>query len=146
MTAQAILDRLRSFGVCLSVAGDKLRVEAPAGVLTPELRQELIEHKAALLALLRPYSPPVILGSRGEDPLDFRCDPLTGEWFHEPGWWQESPQVCERQVARPACPQCGGTRFWVSLCHSEICAECYPPRPGEKVLGWLVSYVEGGNG
>ncbi|MGI6400429.1 MAG: hypothetical protein ACOX13_08870 [Bacillota bacterium] len=30
---------------------------------------------------------PVILGPHGEDPLDYRLDPLTGEWVYEPGWW-----------------------------------------------------------
>ena len=30
---------------------------------------------------------PVILGPHGQDPLDYRLDPLTGEWVYEPGWW-----------------------------------------------------------
>lgn len=62
-----------------------MRVRGP---LTDDLRQAIREHKAALLELLRPYSPPVVLGPHGEDPLDFRRDPLTGAWLHDPGWWR----------------------------------------------------------
>lgn len=63
MTAATLLDRLRSLGASVSLVGDRLRVEAPAGTLTPELRQELAEHKAELVRLLRPVvndlPPPV---------------------------------------------------------------------------------------
>ena len=132
MTAQAILNCLRSLGASVSLAGNKLRVEAPAGVLTPDLRQELIEHKAELVRLLRPYSPPVL---PGPDPLDYRRDPLTGAWLHDPGWWRGPAQAPEIHEERAPCPRCGGRRFWVTLCHSEVCADCYPPGPGDKVLG-----------
>lgn len=137
MTAQAILDRLRVLGARVSLVGDKLRVDAPAGVLTPDLKAALAAHKADLVRLLRPYSPPVVLGPRGEDPLDYRRDPLTGAWLHDPGWWRGPAQAPEIHEERAPCPRCGGTRFWVSLCRSEICATCYPPRPGDRVLGWI---------
>ncbi|HHY33920.1 MAG: hypothetical protein GX492_05225 [Firmicutes bacterium] len=117
-------------------AGDSpARVEAPSRRLAPEAREATHEHKAALLELLRPYSPPVL---PGPDPLDYRRDPLTGAWLHDPGWWRGPAQVREIHEARAPCSRCGGTRFWVTLCHSEICATCYPPRPGDRVLGWLV--------
>lgn len=139
MTAEAILERLRSLGARLSVAGDKLRVEAPTGVLTPELRRELIEHKAELLRLLRPFTPPVLPGPHGEDPLDFRRDPLTGAWVHEPSWWRRPAQASVTREARAPCPRCGGRRFWISVCHSAICENCHPPGAGDKLLGWLVA-------
>lgn len=137
MTPTALLDHLRALGAEVCVEGDKLRYRAPAGVLTDDLRQAIREHKAALLELLRPFTPPVVLGPRGEDPLDFRRDPLTGAWLHDPGWWRGPAQVREIHEPRAPCPRCGGRRFWVSLVHSETCATCYPPRPGDRVLGWI---------
>jgi len=107
MTAEAILDRLRSLGARVSLAGDKLHVEAPAGVLTPDLRQELIEHKAELVRLLQPapdLPPPV-------------CDRCGGAVF-----WQSvayGPWTCARCyppdtwriVARWSSPE-AGRRFF----------------------------------
>ena len=52
MSAAALLARLRALGVTATVAGGDLALDAPAGVLTPELLSELRAHKGALLALL----------------------------------------------------------------------------------------------
>ncbi|SFK48087.1 hypothetical protein [Rhodanobacter glycinis] len=41
----------RAAGIRLQARGDRLHIEAPAGCVTPELRQALTEHKADLLAL-----------------------------------------------------------------------------------------------
>jgi pyochelin synthetase len=49
-----LLSDLTARGVRLQVNGDRLRVEAPTGVLTPEVRETLTEHKAELLQLLDP--------------------------------------------------------------------------------------------
>ncbi len=48
-----LLTRLRQADIRLSVDGESLRVSAPAGAVTPELRAELAQHKAELLAFLR---------------------------------------------------------------------------------------------
>ena len=45
--------KLRALNVTLSVQGDLLRFNAPAGVMTPELRNELAAHKAELIKLLK---------------------------------------------------------------------------------------------
>lgn len=47
-----MLEQTRALGIMLTGVGGKLRYEAPAGRLTPELRQALIAHKAAILDLL----------------------------------------------------------------------------------------------
>jgi hypothetical protein len=56
---QECLDRL---GIRLSARGDKLHVDAPAGVVTAEVKAALASHKAALLRLLAegesPAPPP----------------------------------------------------------------------------------------
>jgi hypothetical protein len=51
-TAATLLTELRQMGATVSVAGYNLRIEAPDGTVTPELRQLLTEHKSELLALL----------------------------------------------------------------------------------------------
>jgi len=52
MTLLGLLVELKRLNVKLSLAGDKLRLEAPAGTLTPKLKEALRQHKAALIALL----------------------------------------------------------------------------------------------
>jgi hypothetical protein len=58
MTAEDLLDDLRKREVAVTIRGDHLRVEAPRGVLTEELRSALSEHKPALLRLLRSTPEP----------------------------------------------------------------------------------------
>lgn len=51
MNAIALIRQCKAIGIQLQARGDRLHVEAPAGSLTPELRQALADHKAELLAL-----------------------------------------------------------------------------------------------
>jgi hypothetical protein len=51
MSAIELIRQCRSAGIRLQARGDRLHVEAPAGRLTPELRQRLTDHKADVLAL-----------------------------------------------------------------------------------------------
>lgn len=51
MNAIALIHQCKQAGIQLQARGDRLHVEAPAGTLTPELRQALAHHKAELLAL-----------------------------------------------------------------------------------------------
>jgi hypothetical protein len=57
-TAATLLSELRRAGATVTVAGDKLRIEAPDGTITPELHRTLADHKAELLALLERTLPP----------------------------------------------------------------------------------------
>jgi thioesterase domain-containing protein len=52
VSAAALLSELRRREIQLRAEGSELRCSAPAGALTPELREELRRHKADLLALL----------------------------------------------------------------------------------------------
>lgn len=52
MTAAELMDKLERLGVKLSISGDKLRLQAPVGVITPELKEAVLKHKPALMALL----------------------------------------------------------------------------------------------
>jgi len=52
MTAEALLSELRSLGASVAAVGGRLRIEAPAGTMTPEIREALTTYKTELLALL----------------------------------------------------------------------------------------------
>ena len=53
MTTPALLTELRSRGIRVWVDGDRLRCNAPAGALTPELRDQLQRRKSEILQFLR---------------------------------------------------------------------------------------------
>ncbi|SBT43396.1 non-ribosomal peptide synthetase [Micromonospora narathiwatensis] len=65
MTAPDLLSELHRRGVRLRLVDDRLDVRAATGALTPQLREELREHRDALVALLRRMtdsgSPPEIV-------------------------------------------------------------------------------------
>ena len=61
----ALITDLRKAGVRLYREGTRVMVEAPAGVITPEIRAELSRSKQELLTALGKESP----GATGEDPI-----------------------------------------------------------------------------
>jgi hypothetical protein len=52
VSVQGLLDNLRQRDVRLEADGELLRVDAPSGTVTEELRDALVEHKSKLLKLL----------------------------------------------------------------------------------------------
>jgi hypothetical protein len=52
MTAAKILTPAKTQDIVLAVQGDRLVVDAPIGVITPERRADLVRHKPALVALM----------------------------------------------------------------------------------------------
>jgi hypothetical protein len=95
------MDRL---GIRLAIRGDRLVVDAPAGVMTPELRDALAIHKPALLRLLageddqtvRPAVAEPLTGACDTAPL-FRCrtapDAASGSLEPPP-----APRIAEPEV------------------------------------------------
>ncbi len=55
MTPAALLSTLHTTGVVLTLDAGTLRYKAPKGVMTPNLRQQLTQHKAALLDLVEEF-------------------------------------------------------------------------------------------
>ena len=53
MTALEILTDLRRAGALVTIAGDKLRLEAPKGILTEGLKQQLAAQKSEIIRLLQ---------------------------------------------------------------------------------------------
>jgi amino acid adenylation domain-containing protein len=84
LTTAQFVAHLRSLGIKLSIDdGDLLRCRAPKGSLTAELRDELAERKAELLAWLHSTGDPASNGSaepavHGTEPLSFAQERL---WF-----------------------------------------------------------------
>ncbi len=52
MNATSLISDLRARGVFLAAIGDRLRVDAPVGVVSPDLRAALAQHKPELVRLL----------------------------------------------------------------------------------------------
>jgi len=73
MNAQELITELSRQGIILEACYDGLRIEAPKGVLTAELRQALAEQKQAILTLL---SPPLIL-RKAQDAAPTVPEPLN---------------------------------------------------------------------
>jgi len=79
MSTIEFLSHLRSLDVKVSAEGGKFRVNAPAGVVTPEIQKELAARKAEILEFLKETSlasrrlpPPIQPASRDRDlPLSF---------------------------------------------------------------------------
>src|SRR5882672_2528057 len=59
MTVNELLDALAARGVELFVSGEQLRYRAPAGALTPELKQAVADHRGELLARLGDAAHPL---------------------------------------------------------------------------------------
>jgi hypothetical protein len=103
MSALELLDTLSASGVRLWAEGGKLKLDAPRGAVTPELKERLAAHKPALLAALTAH---------------------TSEDFDEPGA-RPGRELMAEQVGCGECPDCGGAmklqyrepeQYWCALC------------------------------
>jgi len=65
----SLLNELRRLDIKLAVQNGRLRVDAPAGVLTASLRQQLVAHKPALLTLFQKSQRPTITAVPRDDYL-----------------------------------------------------------------------------
>lgn len=77
-----LLIKAANLGVKFKLEGDELRVTAPRGALTPELQQDIRQHKQELLELLRSHEMPVealpqLKDSSPQDPERWAPFPLS---------------------------------------------------------------------
>ena len=73
MMAATLLADLFRQGALVTVVTDRVRVEAPKGVLTPEIRAALAAHKTDILCLLAfagEYRDALLAASEAADSLD----------------------------------------------------------------------------
>lgn len=52
MTAPDLVDHLISMNVVVTVNRDRLEIDAPAGVISTEQREAIVEHKAMIMEML----------------------------------------------------------------------------------------------
>jgi TubC N-terminal docking domain len=88
MTVDVLLVEATRLGIVLRVAGDYLRIQAPKGVLTDELRAALTVHKPAILRRLT--APPL-------DALGEPCPACGGK---EKWRWLGDRMVCRACLIR----------------------------------------------
>ena len=114
MTPIDLLAELGQRNVKVFLAGDKLRLEAPAEVLTPDMKEALVKHKPALMSLLSGQPVEVLFWPgvkskvyRARQPcletegclqltreVDCRLFPLTWCW----GWCRERVSANDQAV------------------------------------------------
>ncbi|MBI4582733.1 MAG: hypothetical protein HY717_01675 [Planctomycetes bacterium] len=111
MTTAVLLAELSRAGVRLAAAGERIRLDAPRGVLTPELRNLLAEHKTEILEALRRVAYPlacptcgrrlVLIAGRPPDcpgcRLEGRPVPILPAWVPPPG---PRPDPARAEVCR----------------------------------------------
>ncbi len=68
MTPDELLTAIHARGVTLAANGDRLKVDAPVGSLTDELRAELKRHKAVLLVQLDKPAMTLAIEKLPDDP------------------------------------------------------------------------------
>ena len=107
-TPGALLDVLEARGVRVGLRDGRLRLDAPRGVLTPELRSAVTAQRAALVALLSVVQPPT---------PTLAPTPVRGSG----------------RPARP-CYICRTDRWWQRPDGGWVCAACHPPpkSPGTR--------------
>lgn len=86
---KGFFNELRAQRISLSVDGDRLRLRAPAGVLTDELKAQLRAHRDDLIALLQ--SGEVAVGDNGSDlsRAQFSNDKLPLSYAQQRLWFLE---------------------------------------------------------
>ncbi|MDI6871231.1 MAG: hypothetical protein QME79_07720 [Bacillota bacterium] len=97
MDAPTLFRKLREAGCELRAEGERLKVRAPKGFLTPDLRALIEQHKPELLRLLSP--------ARGARPVSLPASL----------WWDGM------------CLACGAGQWWLSIYGALICATCHRP-------------------
>lgn len=92
MKVQALLSELRGLGVELAAEGLRLTVDAPAGAISEDLREALVENKPRLIKLLvrerrkleAANKRGLVIGRSRERGYISLHDPLSGEWHDFP--------------------------------------------------------------
>ena len=90
MTTSRLLGDLRALGVRVKASGDRLRIYAPRGVLTAELRAALVRYKTELLRMIKQPSDlhfvltdSAVLGEPAEEPCLVGCGSLVRFYWQE---------------------------------------------------------------
>ncbi len=55
MTTIELIEKLHGLGVEVQAIGDRLKIDAPAGIVTPELKSVIVERKPEILEILATF-------------------------------------------------------------------------------------------
>lgn len=111
--AMTLLDQLQDWNITLSADGGVLRVDAPKGVLTPQLRKTLSRRKAELIKTLRSahgLSVAELRQAAGPDWQQIQDDPRLLDAFAHAvmvGRMRRRGEVPAHYTARTVCKGCG---------------------------------------
>ena len=141
MSAQVFVDALLRCGIRLVVEGDQLRVNAPVGAMTDELRRQIKNHKGELLAHLTGASP-------ATDRHNLEAKPGNAQQCFEPckiaavaepaahGATQMVRRLSEEaedasslhlgEFFDDVCGACGKDAWWTKACGERVCGVCHP--------------------
>ena len=103
--------------------GGLLQVDAPRHILTPDVIQRLVDHKAELLRLLA-----------DADGDDDRLDIAPDQWIERisvdgrRGWVRSDVADIEVMDIPAPCSTCGDIMFWWDVAGGRHCEHCRPPR------------------
>ncbi len=95
--AHAVVQHRRNQGVVLEAARDRIRVDAPKGVISPELRKKLIELKPEILSELTAERSITGLSLEGFRASDWQIE-LRVDWLDETIFWVPTAEAAHRLV------------------------------------------------
>jgi hypothetical protein len=118
--AQAVLATCHETGIVLGIAGEKLTVDAPKGVITPDLLAELRRHKASLIEILQKGGS----GPAAQQSRSAPDDSIT------PSTVTDSDVVPWEECIEPPdpCPKCGSLMIWWDVLGGQHCMNCEKPK------------------
>ena len=123
MNATELLVQLRSRGVLIEAAGDRLKVDAPKGAVTPELREALAEHKLEVLAFV----------TIAEDEIAWRVAAMLPQVPSEgPIPFLVAKQGCKSEAGR--CLSCGSSLREGDAYRCAICSRAVKEALGLAML------------
>lgn len=92
MTARKLLEEAECLGIRIWREGDLIRAKAPVGVLTSEIRDEIVRHKPELLDAV---------GNEREDPADGKLLELCAERSGSESKYRRLTRYLRRTVGTP---------------------------------------------
>lgn len=101
MTGKQLVEALEKQGVKFEAAGDKLRINAPKGLLNERLKALLTRYKSEIMAVVREREHPAALASvycftcfkTGGKKEKYQLHRVAVSEEH-PGWWELSCTRC----------------------------------------------------
>jgi hypothetical protein len=141
MSAQVFVDALLRRDIRVVAEGDQLRVNAPVGAMTDELRRQIKNHKGELLAHLTGASP-------ARDRHELEAEPDNAHRCFEarkiatavelaahgatqvvrrlPEEAEDASSLRLSELFEDVCWACGKDAWWTKTCGERVCGVCHP--------------------